>query len=380
MSENEFIEALKRAESLSQCELTDAHGELVEPLRESYLQRQHFLRSVKPDRAWASFMIRAFKPLIVYTLPAAAVLILLVLLLFQRGTQEEQAMIADIMPAEGEVILKLSDGKPLAVHGTMFAASVPEGMALDEQSSTLHYGMTSLAAASNKKTLDPGGAGHAHEITYHELHVPKGKTFSLVLSDGTRLWVNSESTVRYPVHFGRELREVELEGEAFFEVMSGLESAFVVKTSSYAVHVAGTRFNVKSYPDEDLVATTLVSGSVAIPASTHHAGCVMMPGEQYRYMKTADSAVLEQVDTSLYTSWMENRLRMRSTSLWEIAVQLQRTYDVGFAFENESLKSVSYTGVIPLNENLQVILGQLAKVSSVQFEITDDLVFISSKL
>ncbi len=381
MTEEITRDDIQQAESLSHCELVDDEGNIAAPFREDYRRRRRFVASLDSNRAWLYFLFRANRPLILSGLSVAALLLIAFFIITGRQQHQSATPIAAIMPAEGDISLRLSSGETLVVNTISLSTSPIEGVTLDDESNTMSYAVSLANKPSYEKSEDTFPAksySQADAIAYHALHVPKGRTFTLLLADGTRVWLNSETTLTYPAACSDNHRELFLAGEALFDVVPGSQGSFRVKTDAYTVVVSGTRFNVKAYPDEDFVATTLVSGAVSIPDETGETRTIK-PGEQYRFSRPDSAIRIEQVETDLFTSWIDGKLRMQRTPLNDITIQLKRQYNVDFAFETEALKQETFTGIIPLNENLHVILGQLSKVSAVDFFIDNSLVEVTRK-
>jgi transmembrane sensor len=375
MLEDKYKEAIKKAENLHSCDLIDQEGMISDPYKVDYSKRNQFIKNIHVEKAWIRFFFKANRAVLTYSVSAAAAIIIAFFVFKAEQPEPDTFAQLQIMPADGAVSLRLSSGELISVDPDNLITGRLEGASVDEQNNMISY------QASPEKTMmqdDISVNGVLPETMYHELIIPKGRTFSLAMNDGTKVWINSESKLRYPVTFNGDNRTVYLEGEAFFDVFADPNSTFAVITSEYQVIVTGTRFNVKSYTEEEIVATTLVSGAVVIPGASGEERN-MIPGQQFRLSKLDGTSTVEMVDTDLYTAWINNRLRMSGTSLVDITNQLQRRYDVRFVFDSDSSKDMLFTGVIPLNENLHIILGQLSKVSDVHFEHADNHIAIRSK-
>ena len=163
------------------------------------------------------------------------------------------------------------------------------------------------------------GEKHAKETAgeYNRLITPRGGEYAVVLADGTKVWLNAESELHYPVHFPEHEREVHLKGEAYFSVSKQAGKPFVVCVGDSRITVLGTEFNVRNYQDE-VVATTLVKGAVRI----HDAGreCDLTPGQQA--VIEADGIRVREVDTDLYTAWKDGYFIYREKTLEDIMKEL----------------------------------------------------------
>lgn len=176
------------------------------------------------------------------------------------------------------------------------------------------------------------------ELVYNELVIPRGGEYSLTLSDGTVVYMNADSKLRFPVKFDRNLRMVELEGEAYFKVQRNEKVPFIVKTSQISVQVLGTEFNVSAYAEDLVIQTTLVSGAVKVFSEDEKESVILRPGEQAEFSRITHEIQLETVDVSYVTAWKDGRLRFQEKPLFEIMKNVARWYDVEIIYEDEEVK------------------------------------------
>lgn len=203
------------------------------------------------------------------------------------------------------------------------------------------------------------------EIEYNELTVPRGIAYSLTLADGTRVWLNSDSHLRFPVFFPKENREVELVGEAYFEVAKDAKRPFSVKVGVNRIEVLGTHFNISAYSNENGIYTTLAEGSVRIKTPGEEK--LLVPGEQAGMSWEGANLEVREVDVSFYTSWRLGLYEFRNTSLEEIVRCLSRWYDIEVQFASEDIKSKRFTGAFQRSDSLNFTLENLEKISGLQF-------------
>lgn len=182
---------------------------------------------------------------------------------------------------------------------------LPQGQVIELDSSfqEIVFAEHQSKVASVKNTLIYDAGMNVETIDFHTIRVPLGGEFNLQLSDNTRVHLNSGSSLRYPVRFAGDIREVFLTGEGFFEVTKDEERPFVVKTEEVDVRVLGTSFNVNAYPDEKVVATTLVEGKVRVGYGSKNFD--LDPGMQFVYDREDKTANVRTVDMELYTSWKD---------------------------------------------------------------------------
>ena len=207
------------------------------------------------------------------------------------------------------------------------------------------------------------------KITYNEIIIPFGLKSKIVLSDGSKIWINAGSKLRFPNRFGSKIREVWLDGEAFFEVAKDASKPFYVRTSDLNIKVLGTSFNVKAYSDEGIIETTLVSGRVSLEkANASNSGekeVILEPNRKAIYIKNELSLMTEEnkryiagplkprkiiisepVKLEPLVSWTEDRLVFENEPFENIAKQLERRYGMQIIIEDNELKQYRYTGVL----------------------------------
>lgn len=239
-------------------------------------------------------------------------------------------------------------------------------------------------------------------LSYNEVHIPFGSKSKIVLSDGTQVWLNSGSTIKYPGIFSNKERKVFLEGEAFFDVARDESCPFIVNTSEINIKVLGTTFNVKSYPDENIVETTLVSGSLEI--ETRKAGSKkksqlrLSPNQKATFTKNTSSILLQdiahpadlkpavikkidieqEVNTDIITSWKDDKLVFSRERFEDIAVKLERWYDVQIILEDEEVKNYLFTGTFD-KETIEQAIDALKIASSFESSIDKNTILIYSE-
>ena len=202
-------------------------------------------------------------------------------------------------------------------------------------------------------------------VRENRLEVPVGGEYRLTLSDGTRVWLNAASSLTYPEIFQDRERVVELTGEAFFEVKPDTALPFIVKTQGMRVKVLGTTFNVKAYPDELKLYTTLVEGKVEVFSDYLHRGVMLYPGEQ----AVSDSSEIQkrQVNVQPYISWKEGKFVFINAPLGEICKQIARWYDVEIQFADNEIGKVCFTGAILKFRPLEDLLDMIEVTSREQY-------------
>ena len=214
------------------------------------------------------------------------------------------------------------------------------------------------------------------EERYNTLRVPRGGEYSITLSDGTIVYLNAESELRYPVKFVGEDRRVYLSGEAYFDVVHDKAHPFVVDVKNSTVRVLGTSFDVRAYADEDEVLTTLVQGSVRFSAGKE--SVILEPGEQVVLDKSGRLETRE-VDTYLYTAWKDGVFAFKRQRLEEIMKVVARWYDVNIFWENVSQKEVTFTGKMKRYDDFSKVVEMLEMTGNTEFMIKENNIFIREK-
>ena len=200
--------------------------------------------------------------------------------------------------------------------------------------------------------------------------VPLGQTAELHLPDGTTVWLNSGTALTYSADFSPTNRIITLDGEAFFSVKKDSGHPFLVKTAAVNIKVLGTSFNVEAYNDNlHEVNTTLVNGKVEIDNFENQKLAELSPGQIGRFSKQNGKLNITKIDTSFYTSWKEGFIMFNNTPLEEIALKMERWYNVKFVFRNQQLKNVNYSGTILRGKPIDQILEIMKITANINYKI-----------
>ena len=209
---------------------------------------------------------------------------------------------------------------------------------------------------------------------YAEIGALRGQKASLTLPDGTRVTLNSESTLKYSTAYNQSERTVELAGEAFFEVAKNQKIPFMVKAGNLAVEAKGTAFNVKAYPDENYISTTLTEGIVEV--KTPEEMIAMRPNERVEYDKSGNKLKkLTLTDATGSIGWLHDELSFENATLEEVVASFSRIYNVDIRFASESIKEQRFTGKIN-NNSLLSVLRIISLTSPIRFEQKDSVVIL----
>ena len=221
-------------------------------------------------------------------------------------------------------------------------------------------------------------------LQYTESVTKNGEKIQLVLSDGTKIWINSGSSLKYPEVFNGKKREVFLEGEAFFDVSQIRNEPFIVATSLLQVEVLGTEFNISSYPNDEIIETTLVTGSIKITGIDAESKFgketyTLKPNDQATFFKNNNTLVIDEVIPQYYTSWKDGRLYFNNETFENIAKKLERWYDVEIELTGSELKQNRYTCIVDKDKTIGHVLKLLNICTPIEYFIEGKTIIIKEK-
>jgi len=281
----------------------------------------------------------------------------------------DEVLVDHITPGTQKATLVLANGEMIDLEDQKNRLiKTSEGDQLNNSDHKLSYNSEQLAEM---------------KIKWHRLVVPKGGEYQLQLADGTQVWLNSDSELKYTDRFVGKDRIVHLKGEAYFDVAEDKAHAFIVKTNTMDIKVYGTEFNVMAYEDEEAVHTTLVEGSVGVNLKNERGiveKMMLKPNMQVAYNKGALKGELKRVETRLYTGWKDGRFQFNDEDLGSIMRKLSRWYDVKVFFQNPSIQNIRFTGEMKRFEDFSTILDLLELGSDVEFEVKGNVLTVNQKI
>ena len=239
---------------------------------------------------------------------------------------------------------------------------------------------TKTTHSNGEQIVYDAGNRNSTKTAYHYLTIPRGGQFYLVLSDGTKVWLNSETQLKYPVAFTDGVtRQIQLVyGEAYFEVSPSTKhkgAKFKVLNKSQEVEVLGTHFNIKAYRDETNVYTTLVEGKVVVSNSKFNK--ILKPNEQASLNLQDNSITIAPIDVYNEISWIDGVFSFRKKPLGEIMKVLSRWYDIEVQFENQDTKNVRFNGVLGKEQKIEDILKRIKKFKAINdYEIVNKKIIL----
>jgi transmembrane sensor len=258
----------------------------------------------------------------------------------------------DVAPGVSKARLLMGNGDIVDLSATANGNIGLQGSAqVNKQDSMLVYQHT-----GNKGTK---------EVVYNTLEIPRGGQYCVVLPDGTRVWLNAASSLRFPTAFMGKTREVTLHGEGYFEVAKDAGHPFVVQLEKGAVEVLGTHFNITDYADEQTVATTLLEGAVRVQQGG--AATILQPGEQSKWSRENRPPQVSKVDTEATIAWKNGLFTFSNTDINEVMRQLARWYDVEVVYE--APVNIRLNGMISRYSSLSQVLKILELTGEAHFTI-----------
>lgn len=283
---------------------------------------------------------------------AAAMLILslgVAISLLKNPSTESQPLAQEDQPGNRkQVVLTLSSGQQISLSDTLQPTLEEYGATISQEGSQLVYSQADSTSLP----------------VYNTITIPRGGEYKLTLSDQTVVWLNSESQLTYPVAFKGDTRELQLIGEAFFEVSKDSLRPFIVHTASFDIRVTGTEFNVRSYPDEKSSAT-LAEGSIQLEKNKEVYR--LIPGQQ-AYLQ-GEEVKVKEVHLEEAIAWRYDAFAFKETPLEEIMNELSRWYDVDIFYLNPEVKQLHFTAWFRRNSSLTEVIETLKKTQKINIEV-----------
>ncbi|MFT3827448.1 MAG: DUF4974 domain-containing protein [Chitinophagaceae bacterium] len=237
-------------------------------------------------------------------------------------------------------------------------------------------GHSKVMMANGQLAYQPQQNADVAAITYNKITTPRGGEFAVTLSDGTKVWLNAASMLRFPTAFTGPEREVELDGEAYFEVAKDKEHPFIVKIRDRSVQVFGTEFNIMGYNDEASIVTTLVNGSVQV-SSPDRPLRMLVPGEHAVINNQTANILVEGADVDAETAWRNGRIYFNNADLRLIMRQVSRWYNVDIQYKN-NVENLSFNCAVSRWDNLSKLLRLLEMTGVVRFTMEGNTIIVQS--
>ncbi|NKI25456.1 DUF4974 domain-containing protein [Arenibacter sp. 6A1] len=320
-----------------------------EKLPDSKTSFKNILNQIEQGAPTKNKETKFYAPLIKQWFGIAATLLFLVgifSIILKDTTSDQVSIPSTPIPTSGLITLQLDNGSVETIT--------------DTNESTIRTAKGTVVGTQNGSSLHYLNNSVAEELIYNTLHIPFGKKFELLLSDGTKVTLNAGSSLKYPVQFlSGHTRKVFLKGEAFFDVAKDAKHPFIVNANDLNIQVLGTEFNLSYFPEDEEISTVLVEGSVELykdgADKNKNTVTQLQPGQKASWNPLKNSMQVKAVDVSLYTSWMHGELICKAMPFSKLRTKLERHFNIRIENNNEALDKQIYTATFK-GESLEDIL------------------------
>lgn len=242
---------------------------------------------------------------------------------------------------------------------------------IEEDSVTLVYD------AQGGVTVNANNINDEPSTEINQLTVPYGKSSTIVLSDGSKVYINSGSKLLYPAVFDKHKREIYVDGEIYLDVTKDKDRPFVVKTSQLEVNVLGTSFNVKAYSSAQQQEIVLVEGLVSVNSTTVRKKQNIQPNQIYSYDSESNTTSVESIDATSYVAWIHGYILCDKTPLDEILLKLRRYYNIDLTYDSIAMKNTRVTGKLDLKAGIEEVLTYIQMIAPVKCRMENDKYIIN---
>ncbi|WP_017257132.1 FecR family protein [Pedobacter arcticus] len=351
---NYFEKKGETLESFSEAEKKDMGSEL----------EANILRSINSRKKQSSIIYTLYRPLVAASLllaMSAATYFYYQANSSKKTSQEVVFKKTSLAPEkEKSAVLTLANGKKLLLE------DVANGYVADDVGVTINKDSNGSLIYSVKNNSTPGQYGSA---SYNTISTPKGGQYQVNLPDGTKVWLNTESALKYPVPFDKTSRLVELTGEAFFEVAKSKHRPFIVKTADAEVKVLGTHFNISAYTNDAFMKTTLVEGSVAIKSGENNK--ILKPGYQAVVSNNLPNINIKPVDVEEALAWKNGYFVFNNEDIKTVMKIIARWYNIEVVYEG-NIKNEVFVGTVSRFDSIEKLLKTIELTGGVHFNIENN--------
>lgn len=273
----------------------------------------------------------------------------------------------DVAPGSNKAILTLANGHVIILNNARNGTIAQQGLASVSKKADGEL-VYNASAAKN----------HNAALQYNNITTPRGGQYHLILADGTNVWLNAASSIKYPTVFSGTERKVEITGEAYFEVAHNAAMPFRVTVNGQTVEVLGTHFNINAYLDEPSTKTTLLQGSVRITIADKMA--MLKPGQQSQVTNHAAAAikVIDDVDMDEAVAWKNGLFQFNNENLASIMRKVSRWYDVDITYADAGLQQQTFSGTVSRFKSASQLLKKLELTGAVHFKIEGQKIIVTN--
>src|SRR5690606_3532675 len=267
--------------------------------------------------------------------------------------QKPAEVSSDIMPGSNKAVLTSSDGRQVLWD------SVGQGVLTAD-------GGSEIIKSEDGNIVYARKGNTVAATSYNSISIPRGGMYKVVLADGTKVWVSSETSLKYPVEFSHKERRVQLSGEAYFEVAKDVHKPFIVEAQGAEVKVLGTQFNVNAYSSHSFVKTTLVEGAVEFRYDRE--AVKLKPGQAALASEGQGISNVSYADVERDIDWKNGFFIFRDEELESIMTRISRWYDIEVQYEDEALKKQVFGGKFSKNSTLSELLKSMELTGTIKFK------------
>ena len=344
-------------------ELLKIHSGIMAYSVKDHVDREKAWRKVRPVRK-ISRIYEVLKYAVILLLPLC-----IGILLFTREREKTTTVYVEpiVKPGGKLAVLTLSTGKQVELSERVASMSEQGAKISNSTNNELVYKLVEDVTST--------------EDVYNTITVPRGGEYKLVLADGTTVWLNSDSYIRFPVTFSGDKRQVELRGEAYFEVSHDKHAPFIVNSKQIKTCVLGTKFNVRAREEENRVVTTLLQGLVRVDSPrTEENGYLLKPGQTLNVnTDTYQAELIEYNQPTDVLLWMKGKLEFKQHSLLEITNIMEKLYDIKFIYKDDALKSERFTGEFSTDSTADEILNVLMHTNHFSYKKDGRIIRVMKK-
>lgn len=300
----------------------------------------------------------------------AAILISIIGITYFFVSQNKTSDLLDnqLIIADGDITLELENGnvKVVDVNGNEKIINKSGKIVGTQKGNSINY----------------INGNEVEELVYNKLSIPNGKKFQIILSDGTKVHLNSGTSIKYPVKFikGQDRQVYLLEGEAYFAVAKDTEHPFIVNSDNINVRVLGTEFNISSYPEDNIINTVLVEGSVSIfeaeKSYNKDTSIKLKPGFKASWNKVENKVAIDRVEINTYIGWINGKLIFKNTQFKNIIKKLERHYNITITNNNAKLNEQYFDATFDI-ETIDQVLNSFNKSYKIQYKIENNQIYIN---
>ena len=277
------------------------------------------------------------------------------------ASTKNDLIINDILPGGNKAILTLADGSKIILDSA-------------DNGTVTHQGGVRVIKLSNGQLSYDLKNGEPNKVVYNTITTPVGGQYQLILTDGSKVWLNAASSLRFPSFFDGNERRVEITGEAYFEVAKNKAMPFIAKVNDAEVQVLGTHFNIMAYDNEEAVETTLLEGSVKVVNGGQNN--ILKPDQQLQVSGDGTTKLMTNVDIDQVVAWKNGTFIFENADIKSIMRQISRWYNVEVIYQNKNINDL-FTLEMPRTSKLSDVIKVLELTGNIHFEIEGKRVIIT---